>query len=360
MQQKYAKKQMRIVALLLLILLISVQSATAYCFAKGALQLSARAAVLMDVATGQVLFSRNGDLRLPMASTTKIMTGILAIEMGDLKEQVRVSPRAASQEGSSIWLTAGEVLTLEELLYGLLLSSGNDAAVAIAEHLAGSMEEFTKLMNLKARQLGATKTHFANPHGLPHPEHVTTARELAAIARYALHNPLFNKIVATKHKTISWPGKKWARGLRNHNKLLWLYPYADGVKTGFTRAAGRCLVSSATRDGRRLVAVVLNSPQHYADSRMLLEYGFNQFEKFTVIQQGEVVREIKVESRKEPVRLAAGVSFSWTIPAGEMVEVQKKIVVSNKNLGQRAGQRAGLMKIYIKGKEVGVIPLIIK
>ena len=181
---------------------------------------AARAAVVMEASSRRVLYAKNPHMKLPMASTTKIMTAILAIEMGNLEDVVTVSPKAMGVEGSSIYLAKGERLTLEQLLYGLMLRSGNDAAVAIAEHIGGSVENFVRLMNRKAVQIGARNTNFVNPHGLHDDMHYTTAYDLALISAYAMQNPVFRTIVSTKYKKIPWEGRSYDRVLQNKNALL--------------------------------------------------------------------------------------------------------------------------------------------
>ncbi|MBE3582411.1 MAG: D-alanyl-D-alanine carboxypeptidase [Thermoanaerobacteraceae bacterium] len=255
-------------------------------------QIEATSAVLMDALTGQVLWSKNPHERLPQASTTKITTAIVALERGKLTDLVRASKKAAEVGEASIYLEEGETLTLEELIYALLLRSANDAAVAIAEHIGGTEEEFVNLMNAKAREIGAENTHYANPHGLSAPGHYSSAYDLALIARYALQNPKFREIVATKEAVIPWPGKPWDRLLVNNNQLLWgyyEYPGADGVKTGYTREAGQVLVASATREGRQLIAVVMHSPNRYREASLLLDYGFEHFTRRVLMPAGETV-----------------------------------------------------------------------
>ena len=194
--------------------------------------ISAKSAVLIDGVSGRVLYEHNSYEKLPMASTTKIMTGLLACESGKLDETVKVTPFASGTEGSSLWLKIGEKLTLEELTYGLMLKSGNDAAVAIAEYLGGSVDAFALLMNKRAREIGAVNTNFKNPHGLDSDGHYTTAYDLALIAREAMKNDTFRKIVSTKTYSIPMEGEKWDRALKNHNKLLWNYDGCNGIKTG--------------------------------------------------------------------------------------------------------------------------------
>jgi len=195
---------------------------------------------------GRILYARNPYLPRPMASITKVMTAVLALEIGRLDNSVAVSPRAAQTGGSSVWLEEGETKTLEELLYALMLRSGNDAAVAIVEHLAGDEKTFAGIMTRRARELGAKNTVFQNSHGLHHPEHYTTAYDYSLITAYAMSISKFREIVGTAHTIISWPGHPWDRHLYNQNKLLEIYAGAEGVKTGWTTLAGRCFVGVAT------------------------------------------------------------------------------------------------------------------
>ncbi|HHY79044.1 MAG TPA: D-alanyl-D-alanine carboxypeptidase, partial [Thermoanaerobacter sp.] len=209
--------------LYLFILLYFMSSVKVY--AESYPSISAKAAIVMDQETGRVLYEKNSHEKLPMASTTKIMTLLVALEKGNLNDIVTVSKRAASVGGSSIWLSPGEKIDMESLLYGLMLNSGNDAATAIAEHIGGSVESFVEIMNQKAKEIGAYNTHFVTPSGLDIgiDDHYTTAYDLALITRYAFRYPKFAEIVSTKEKTIPWEGKEWDRYLRNKNKLLWIY-----------------------------------------------------------------------------------------------------------------------------------------
>ena len=202
---------------------------------------------VLEVNSGRLLFARNPEKKLPMASTTKILTAILVIEEDDLDEVVRIPEEAVGVEGSSIYLVAGETMTRKDLLYGLMLRSGNDCAETLAILHSGSIEKFADCMNEKAMQIGAQDSHFMNPHGLPAPQHYTTAKDLAMIAAYALRNDIFSEIVACKSYTIPDGGCGYPRLLQNKNKMLYSYSDADGVKTGYTKEAGRCLVTSATR-----------------------------------------------------------------------------------------------------------------
>ena len=221
---------------------------------------SAKSAILIEASTGEVIWSENPDQRLPMASTTKIMTALVAIESGDVKRTVSISPLAVGVEGSSVYLYANEKMTLEDLIYAMLLESANDAAAAIAIEVGGSIEGFADMMNERASSLGLSNTHFENPHGLDGETHYTTARELAIIAREAYSNEILKGIFSTYKKTIPLNETEGVRLLINHNKLLKSYDGATGIKTGFTKKSGRCLVSAAERDGLEFIAVTLNAP----------------------------------------------------------------------------------------------------
>ncbi len=247
---------------------------------------NARGAVLIEADSGDVIFRQNENARLPMASTTKIMTALVALESLPPDTPVKITASSVGVEGSSIYLVEGEVLTLEQLLYALMLESANDAAAAIAVAVSGSVEAFAQRMNQKAAELGLTDTHFVNPHGLDHKEHYTTAYELALIARAALENQAFRAICATERKTIPLHGTEGVRLLLNHNKLLDSYEGCIGVKTGFTKKTGRCLVSAAERDGVTLIAVTLGAPDDWRDHTAMLDYGFGLYETVPLCEAG--------------------------------------------------------------------------
>ncbi len=277
---------------------------------------SAQSAVLWECSRGEVVYGKNSTTRLPMASTTKIMTALVAIEQGDPAQLYAIPAEACGVEGSSVYLRAGELLTLEELLYAVLLQSANDAAAAVAYIVGGDIPSFADLMNEKAAELGLADTHFTNPHGLDHEEHYTTALDLAKLASYALENPTFAKIVSTHKTTIplgcfpvteekidpveNYPlsdpeiptTTEGTRVLVNHNRLLRQYPDIIGVKTGFTKRSGRCLVSAAEQNGVRLVAVTLNAPDDWRDHRTLLDEGFTQYESVTLAEPSGFVADI--------------------------------------------------------------------
>jgi len=248
--------------------------------------LSAKAAILIDETTGLTLYEHNARKRRYAASTTKIMTALLCVERGRLDESVTVSERAAAIGEASINLAAGEKILLRHLLMGLLMRSGNDAAVAIAETVGGDYDTFIAMMNARAKELRLTETHFTNPHGLHHDDHYTTAYDLAQITRTALAYEEIDRIINTEEAVIPWPGKEWDRQLTNRNQLLHAWPPADGVKTGYTKQAGNCLIASATIDGWRLISVCLDCKDRRVDSRALLEWGFANFEQAQVVKKG--------------------------------------------------------------------------
>lgn len=240
------------------------------------LDVQAKSAVLINAQTGEIIYSKDSDEQRPPASTTKMMTAILAIEFGELDKVVTISENAAATGEASLHLYSGDRLTLRNLIYGALLKSGNDACVAISEAVAPSEEEFIGLMNLKALAIGAYNTKFYNTNGLPQKGHTATAYDLAVIARYALKNELFSDIVKTKEYYLHWEDSARSMYLKNTNKLLWTYTYATGVKTGTTDKAGRCLVAAAKKEQTEIIAVVLHSPDRYGEAKKLLEYGFTK------------------------------------------------------------------------------------
>lgn len=240
-----------------------------------ALDTSAKGAVLINGDTGEVIYEHNKDSRLPMASTTKIMTGLLLCENGDFERQITVSEEMLRVEGSSMGLLAGDKVTLGDLLYGLMLASGNDAANVIAYTLGNTVDGFVKMMNDKALELGLNNTHFETPSGLDGEDHYTTAYDLARLARIAMQNDAFAKAVSTEKAVLYYGNPPYRRSLSNHNRLLKSFDGAVGIKTGFTKKSGRCLVSAAKRDGKYVIAVTLNDPNDWADHTSLLEYGLS-------------------------------------------------------------------------------------
>ncbi len=270
---------------------------------------SAESAIVMD-AGGTVLGEKNADCRCLIASTTKIMTGLLVCERCNPDAVVTVPPEAVGIEGSSLYLKAGEQLRVEELLYGMMLHSGNDAAVALAIYTAGSVEAFVHSMNERAQQLGLRQTHFANPNGLDSEENYSTARDLAKLSAAALENERFRKVVSTKTASFE------TRSFSNHNKLLWQYPGAIGVKTGYTKAAGRILVSAAERNGRCLIAVTIAAPDDWNDHKRLLDEGFSHYEERTILKAGERIGSVPVlDGTEEKVGLTVQEDVrGWLLP----------------------------------------------
>lgn len=313
---------------------------------------SAKSAYVLDAVSGRVLFSLNPDRQSLIASTTKIMTALIICEQCNVLDRMRIPREAVGIEGSSMYLQEGEVLTLQELLYGLMLSSGNDAAVALAIYCGGTVEGFAELMNDKARVLGMTGTHFENPNGLDSPGHYSTARDLAVLAAYAMENPIFAKTVSTKTVCAG------NRALRNHNKLLWMLEGADGVKTGYTKAAGRILVSSATRDGRRLIAVTLDDPNDWQDHQALLCDGFSRFALEKLVCAGDQVGTAEViggEITQVPV--IAGEDFTYSVAPEE----NPQLMLSARGpvfAPVAEGEEAGFAYILIEGKAVGKVPVV--
>lgn len=244
--------------------------------------ISASSAVLYDPLTQTVITDVQGDVQRGMASTTKIMTALVALELYEPEQVVEIQPEWCGAEGSSMYLRAGEKLTVSDLLYGLMLSSGNDAAVALSCIYSGDSSDFVGIMNQKAQELGLSSTHFDNPNGLDGETHYSTARDMAVLTAAAMENEDFRAIVSTQSIQIG------ERYLTNHNKLLSMFDGAEGVKTGFTKKCGRCLVSSASRMGRRLIAVTLNAPDDWNDHISLLNTGFARFEERTVLSAGEI------------------------------------------------------------------------
>ncbi len=339
-------------------LVLSACSFLAFC--EGELSVSARSAILIEAESGRVLYRKSADTRLPMASTTKIMTAVIALEKcRDLQKQVKVDARAVGVEGSSIYLYEGEMLTMENLIYALLLSSANDAAVAIACEVAGSVEGFADLMNEKAHELGLSDTHFTNPNGLHDDDHYTTARDLANLTAYALKNKTFKEMTSTKKKAIPMLEGEGTRLLVNHNKMLSMYEGAIGVKTGFTKKSGRCLVSAAERDGLTLIAVTLNAPNDWNDHKNLLDFGFKSYEKKHFASAGELCFDVPLISGEETtvkVKNSRDISAFLSREHGdikEIVELPRFAFASIKE-----GEVLGRIVYMLDGREIAEAPLI--
>lgn len=325
--------------------------AAAVCLPVNTEAVSARNAYVLDAVSGRVLYEKNGTDQSLIASTTKIMTALIVCEQCNVLDRMKIPKEAVGIEGSSMYLQEGEVLTIQELLYGLMLQSGNDAAVALAIYCGGTVEGFAEMMNDKARNLGLTGTHFENPNGLDSPGHYSTAHDLAVLAAYAMENPIFAKTVSTKSLRVG------QRYLTNHNKLLWRVEGADGVKTGYTKAAGRILVSSAQREGRRIVAVTIDDPDDWQDHAALLEQGFARYTVQTVVKAGQTVATVEVlggENRQ--VSLIAQEDFSYALAPEETAQIAfggPGFVYAP----AVEGAEAGYAYILLQGKAVGKVPV---
>ncbi len=332
--------------------------------AASAPSVTADAAVLIDARTGRVLYAKAANTPRAPASTTKMMTALIALEQGNPDATVTVGRRAAATPGSSAGLRAGERYTLAALLRGLLLRSGNDAAVAIAEHVAGSVRDFAALMNARAQALGLRNTHFVNPHGLTEPFHYSSAYDLARIARAGLKLPAFAAIVDSATAQISGYDRlqrAFHRELRNTNQLLLAYDWVDGVKTGTTRAAGNCLVASGTRGGLRLIAVVLHSDHRWGDALQLLQWGFAHFSDRT-LPAGAVVGRVAVRAAARRGASVAAVSagaLAVPVALSELPRTRLRLELpATLTAPVRAGQVVGKAVLERAGEVLGQVPLV--
>ena len=319
---------------------------------------TATSAIVMEASTGHVIYSRNPDKKMFPASTTKMMTLIMALENCKPNEIVTVSKNAFGVEGSTLFLETGDKIPLNELLCGMIMHSGNDAATAIAEHVDGDIKKFAEHMTKRAHELGANHTQFKNPHGLPDENHFTTAYDLALLAAHGYSLAGFEETVSAQEKIYQWihdPAKK----LRSENQMLWLYRGGNGVKTGYTDAAGRCLVSAAKRDGIQLVAVVLDSYYMWNDSIALLDYGFANVGSETVIRDGEVVKVLPVVSGHKKT-MAVKTSEKVVVPVFKndrnfSVEYELPKVLS---APIKKGETVGTAHVILDGKEIATSNLV--
>ena len=322
----------------------------------GAVSVSAEGAVLINGATGQVLWGKNADKPLSMASTTKIMTALLLCENADLSEEIIATEEMVTVEGSSMGLLPGDRVDYRDLLYGMLLASGNDAANTVALSLAGSADKFAALMNKKAAEIGMANTHFVTASGLDAAGHYSTAHDMALLARYALENPAFKAAAAAKYATLEYGNPPYRRTLKNHNKLLWNYEGAIGVKTGYTKKSGRCLVSAAVRDGEYLIAVTLNAPSDWSDHAAMLDYGFSLIspravsgERYNLAVVGGAAESVSVESA--PIILSL---------SNEEYKALKKRVILPRFVyaGVEKGKTLGRVELLNGDKVLASMPLV--
>ncbi len=318
---------------------------------------AASSAIIVDARSGQVLWSKNAAVRRPMASTTKVMTALLALELGDLDDVVTVPSGVERIPEMSFHLIPGEQLTLRQLLYAVMLRSANDAAVVVARHVGGSEEGFVDLMNRRARQLGLKGTQFRNPNGLHAEGHYSTAADLARLAREAVATPGFDEFCSTRSIVIE-RAMSQDRLLRNTARFLRDYPGADGIKTGYTRQAGRCFIGSATVDGWRLISVVLNSPDAGADTRALMDYAFSHFAPSTMAKAGDIHRRVRVaggDPEELPVAVESDVVVCVPKKGGA---VRKLTELRNLELPVRRGDRVGDLVVEVDGKPVQRVALV--
>jgi len=315
---------------------------------------SASSAILMEADSGRVLYEQNAHEPRLIASITKLMTALVALESGhDLGEEVTIRPEWAGAEGSSIYLRPGEKVSLETLLYGMLLRSGNDAALAVAGHCGGTVEDFVARMNEKARELGMKDSSFANPNGLNAGDHYSTAYDMALLARACLENETLAQMVSTKSITLG------TRIFTNHNKLLWRYEGCIGMKTGYTEKAGRTLVSAAERDGLTLICVTLNDPDDWADHAALFDYGFTNYRSETVVQVGETLCRAPTTGSLIPFcTVKAGESLSLCLTGEEKVRRELRLDREVLEGPLLAGTAVGEAVYFLGKQEAGRVPLV--
>jgi D-alanyl-D-alanine carboxypeptidase (penicillin-binding protein 5/6) len=327
------------------------------------LQIRGEGAYLIDILSGQTLYMKNSDKLLAPASTTKIMTGLLAIEHGNLNDLVTPTSTLLNNKlvyGTQIYLEPGEKMLLKDLLYALLLNSANDAAVVIAEHIGSDLPNFVEMMNQRARNIGATQTHFLNPSGLTETGHLTTVHDLALIARAAYQNPTFAEYVRTKSQTISRTKINVPTLMVNENKLLWRDSAVDGIKTGYTAAAQNCLVASVTKDGRQLIGVILKSPgrEIYTDMQAMFEFGFTQFTETIFKPSGSILSTIMVNNKPVDLILDSPIYLTQKLDAQSSVLNLRVIQTSSSPLSSvNKGQVVAQVEVLDGNTLVSTLPL---
>jgi D-alanyl-D-alanine carboxypeptidase (penicillin-binding protein 5/6) len=320
--------------------------------------ISAASAILVDAATGRILYEKNAHEKRPIASTTKILTALLALEKCSPEEMVRVGKASTLVEGSRLGLEEGEEIALDALLKALLLKSANDAAVALAEHMGGDVDGFSSLMNLRAFELGARESHFRNPHGLHQPDHYSSAYDLALIGREAMKNPFFRELVSTRACSLDRPDGTDVQ-LLNHNRLLFKDDSVDGIKTGYVRESGHCLVISASRDGWRLIGVLLDSQDLWKDAAALLEYGFSNWEATVFASTEEFLLSAPVfGAKKERVPVVGARDLVEIRRSGEKSLITREVEIKRLFAPVRKGQEVGRLLLFERGRQVGSTKLL--
>lgn len=346
------KKLLRILAALAGAFAVSAAGIPAYAAPEN---VSAVSAIVIEAQTGTVLWEQNSREKRAMASTTKIMTALLTIEAGDLDREFTVDPLAIMVEGTSMGLREGDRVSRRDLLYGILLPSGNDAANAAAVSVSGSVTAFVKLMNSRARELGLNDTHFATPSGLDAEGHYTTAYDLAKLAAYALRDDTFREIVGCTSADVEFGNPPYKRTLYNSNKMLKRYDGAIGVKTGFTDNARRCLVSAAERDGATLVAVTLNAPDDWNDHAKMLDYGFTQVRAYPL--ETSCAEKVAVAGTGQSVGVYAHKETLALTPE-QRTKLTRRVLLPGFVYGSvERGDRLGELLFLIDGEVVGRVPL---
>lgn len=312
--------------------------------------------ILIDGKTGQVLYGKDINRKLHPASTTKILTTIIALEKGNLKDTVTISKNVPLVEGTKVYLREGEKISLEKLLHAAMVHSANDAALAIAEHIANSEERFAKLMNIKAQEIGAKNSNFVNAHGLTAENHLTTAYDLALIGRYAMQNPIFRELA--REKVYDWEGEEWQTRLINKNKFLWRMDESTGIKPGYTSEAKYTLVASAQKGDQELIAVILGSSDNriWDDAKELLNYGFKNFQNLSLTQNNQIVATLKVGNDRE-VNLVPARSSSIAVENNTETKIEKRLVLNDVSLPIEKGKILGELVISINGEEKEKIPV---
>lgn len=311
------------------------------------LNLSGNNYILMDATSGRVIMEKNSNEKLAMASTTKIMTALIALEEGNLEDRITIDDRSINIEGSSIYLKENEVLSLKDLLYGLMLRSGNDSSIAIANHIGKDEDEFVNKMNSKAKSIGANNTNFKNPNGLSEEGHYSTAYDLAVITREALKNKEFKEIF--KSKSYDANREKNSHFI-NKNKTLWEYEGGNGGKTGYTMSSGRCLVSTAQRNGMNLISVSLNASDWFNDNYKLMDYGFENFKPYIIYDSNQLIKTVDIEGGNKTIHALAKNELIYPLSNEERKDIKIKLDI-DKGLKPpiERNQKIGVIETYLQG-----------
>ena len=346
-------KQSQIIFATMVLCIILILSPTAV----ADINISGATGILMDADTGAVLWGYNEHEKRAPASITKLVTVLLAVEHANMDDEVIISDTAVDTKGSIVWLRAGEMQTLENLIYACMLNSGNDAARAIAEHVGGSLDEFVEMMNSKAQELGAYNTHFKNPNGLPDEEHYSTAYDIAIITREVMSKPVLVEILGTKNR--EWKGRDWDSQLANLNDMLWRYEGTIGGKTGATTEAGQCLANIAERNGLKLIGVVLGSASRdrlWTDMTTVLNYGFDNFHKIDLVREGEEILQVKFSNKNLQVLASDSIKYLVSKDVGK-IPVQR-IQINDIKMPIAKGDKIGVLGFEDNGMIVGEVELV--